>query len=184
MSSEVTLSMCRRSCCYSKEIRVRFGRACGNQSSRPGLDFELPFYLREGRSREGRRRMTNPPRKLQISPVFQSVFSKRERKKKKASVRLAFYSGSSLPATRIPRHLSSLPTSRLGPSAAGRRRSSPETLRPALFTFELVPRVRVADRRAQSALRSRASGSPGRRGRTSARVRPAVGRLRRPGLCR
>lgn len=121
--------------------------------------------------------MTNPPRKLQISPVFQSVFSKRERKKKKASVRLAFYSGSSLPATRIPRHLSSLPTSRLGPSAAGRRRSSPETLRPAFFTFELVPRVRVADGRAQSALRSRASGSPGRRGRTSARVRPAVGRL-------
>lgn len=80
--------------------------------------------------------MTNPPRKLQIFCFQKWLFKKRRKKDERA----AFYSVSSLPATRVARHLNSLPTSSLGPSAAGRRRWSPGMLRPRCLTLRPKPR--------------------------------------------
>ena len=114
--------------------------------------------------RVGVRRGRNPPRNLQISSVFKSVFSTvsflKEAGRKKASVRRALHSGSRLPATHIPRHLNSLATTRSGPSAvACGRRSSQGSCALGWYLSWRTPRVRVDERRGQNALRPRAAGA-------------------------
>lgn len=123
--------------------------------------------------------MTNPPRKLQIF-CFQKWLFKKRKEEKKTSVRL-FILPQAFPPLASRAILTPCPPAAWGRArragAAGARRCCALGASP----WGRSRGVRAADWRALSALWSSASGSPGRRGRTSARARPAVRRLRRPG---
>lgn len=101
----------------------------------------------------------------------------KEEEKRRPSVQLALYAGSCLPATRRPRHLNSLSTTRSGLSAvAGRSCWSRGVLLPRFLTFEADAAGqcrRGAGTRARrgGGLWPRAAGAPssGRQGRSVAR---------------
>lgn len=123
--------------------------------------------------------MTNPPRKLQIF-CFQKWLFKKRKEEKKTSVRL-FIQSQAFPPLASRAILTPCP-----PAAWGRARRAGAAGAQGCCALGASPwgrsrGVRAADWRALSALWSRAFGSPGRRGRTSARARAAVRRLRRPG---
>ena len=130
VSREVTLSLCLRSCGCSKEIRVWVWEGLWEPKFASRLRFRFCLLAS---ARVGVRRGRNPPRNLQISSIFKSVFATvsflKETGRKKASVRRALHSGSRLPATRTPRHLNSLATTRSGLSAAAGWRCSSQRCR-------------------------------------------------------
>lgn len=105
------------------------------------------------------------------SPQFSKVcFQKEKERKKKASVRLTLYSGSCLSAPRSPRHLNSLPTTRVGLSAAAGGVARAESCCAPSPSPPRRPPVGADERRERSALRPRVRPAP--------QARPQLG----PGL--
>lgn len=83
VSSEVTLSLCLRNCCCSKEIGVWTWEGLWQPKFASRVRFPVASFLREGR---GQARTESSPQPADIlsfqNCVFHGVFSKRGRKKK------------------------------------------------------------------------------------------------------